>query len=223
MSDDMSKHPEVPHLVLGGARSGKSRHAEELLLTFPPPYVYLATAQALDDEMRQRVDEHQRRRGPRWQTIEAPLDLVARLQGLQGRGLPVLVDCLTLWLTNLLLQSPAAATPPGVGVDRLCEMIRAADYPLVLVSNEVGSGIVPENALARTFRDLAGRANQQAAAACAAVTLVVAGLPLVLKRTKPSGVDENVKSQNPKVKCLKSRQLAGSPFGGPVGGSCRGK
>ena len=185
MSVSWSEPTDVPHLILGGARSGKSQYAEKLLQRFSPPYVYLATAQVLDDEMRQRVDEHQRRRGPRWQTIEAPLDLVARLQGLQGRGLPVLVDCLTLWLTNLLLQSPAAATPPGVEVDRLCEMIRAADYPLVLVSNEVGSGIVPENALARAFRDLAGRTNQQVAAACAAVTLVVAGLPLGLKGKDP--------------------------------------
>jgi adenosylcobinamide kinase/adenosylcobinamide-phosphate guanylyltransferase len=181
MSAVKSELTEVPHLVLGGAKSGKSRHAEELLQRFPQPYVYLATAQALDDEMRLRIDEHQRRRGPHWQTIEAPLDLVAQLQDLQGMGSPVLIDCLTLWLTNLLLQSPAAATPPEVEVDRLCEVIRTVDYPLVLVSNEVGSGIVPENALARTFRDLAGRANQQAAAACAGVTLVVAGLPLVLK------------------------------------------
>jgi adenosylcobinamide kinase/adenosylcobinamide-phosphate guanylyltransferase len=181
LNDAKRELTDVPHLVLGGAKSGKSRHAEELLQWFPSPYVYLATAQPLDEEMRLRIDEHQRRRGPHWQTIEAPLDLVAQLQGLQGMGSPVLIDCLTLWLTNLLLQSPAAATPPEVEVERLCEVICSVDYPLVLVSNEVGSGIVPENALARTFRDLAGRANQQAAAACAGVTLVVAGIPLVLK------------------------------------------
>ena len=175
--------PEVPHLVLGGAKSGKSRHAEELLQRFPPPYVYLATAQALDDEMRLRIDEHRRRRGPHWQTIEAPLDLVDQLRNLQGKESPVLIDCLTLWLSNLLLQSPAAATPPEVEVGRLCEVIRTADYPLVLVSNEVGSGIVPVNAMARAYRDLAGKTNQQVAAACAGTTLVVAGLPVALKRS----------------------------------------
>jgi adenosylcobinamide kinase/adenosylcobinamide-phosphate guanylyltransferase len=177
--------PDIPHLVLGGARSGKSRYAEHLLQQFPPPYVYLATAQALDEEMRRRVGEHQRRRGPQWRTIEAPLDLVGQLQGLQGRGLAVLVDCLTLWLTNLMLQAPDPSTPIEAQVDRLCEVLRGADYPVVLVSNEVGGGIVPENALARAFRDLAGRTNQQVAAACAAVTLVVAGLPLVLKGRGP--------------------------------------
>jgi adenosylcobinamide kinase / adenosylcobinamide-phosphate guanylyltransferase len=185
MSAPGSEPRDVPHLILGGARSGKSHYAEKLLQRFSPPYVYLATAQALDDEMRLRIDEHQRRRGPLWRTMEAPLDLVAQLRGLQGKGLPVLVDCLTLWLTNLLLQRPAAATPPELEVDRLCEIIRAADYPLVLVSNEVGSGIVPENALARAFRDLAGHTNRQTAAACAAVTLVVAGIPLVLKAKTP--------------------------------------
>jgi adenosylcobinamide kinase/adenosylcobinamide-phosphate guanylyltransferase len=179
--------PDIPHLVLGGARSGKSHYAEQLLQRFPPPYVYLATAQALDKEMRRRIEEHQRRRGPQWRTVEAPLDLVGQLEGLQGRGLAVLVDCLTLWLTNLLLQSPDFSTQPATQVDRLCEVLRGADYPVVLVSNEVGGGIVPENALARAFRDLAGRTNQQVAAACAAVTLVVAGLPLVLKGKGPRG------------------------------------
>ncbi len=184
MSDLRLGLPDVPHLVLGGARSGKSCFAEELLQHFPRPYVYLATAQALDEEMRQRVAEHQRRRGAHWQTIEAPLNLVTHLEDLRGRALPVLVDCLTLWLTNLLLQSPEPPISPAKQVERLCDCIRAVDYPIVLVSNEVGAGIVPENALARAFRDLAGQANRQVAAACAGVTLVVAGLPRPLKGSR---------------------------------------
>ncbi len=177
---------DVPHLVVGGARSGKSRYAEELIKRFPPPYVYVATAQALDEEMRRRVEDHQSRRGTIWQTIEAPLELVEQLDGLRGKGLPVLVDCLTLWLTNLMLQSPEAVDTAALQVERLCDIIRAVDYPLVLVSNEVGSGIVPVNAMARAFRDLAGKTNQQVAAACAGATLVVAGLPVALKRSRRS-------------------------------------
>jgi adenosylcobinamide kinase / adenosylcobinamide-phosphate guanylyltransferase len=175
---------DIPHLVVGGARSGKSRHAEELIKRFPPPYVYVATAQALDEEMRQRVKDHQSRRGTIWQTIEAPLELVEQLDRTRGKGLPVLVDCLTLWLTNLMLQSPEALDTAALQVERLCNIIRAVDYPLVLVSNEVGSGIVPVNAMARAFRDLAGKTNQQVAAACAGATLVVAGLPVALKGSR---------------------------------------
>lgn len=187
MTDGLTDGPGVPHLVLGGARSGKSRFAEALIQRFPPPYVYMATAQALDDEMRDRIEGHQRRRGAQWQNLEVPLALVQHLEALQGKGRPVLVDCLTLWLSNLMLGSPDSRGPAGGEVARLCAAIGAADYPLVLVSNEVGAGIVPGNALARAFRDLAGRTNQQVAAACAAVTLVVAGLPLVLKESpKPS-------------------------------------
>jgi adenosylcobinamide kinase / adenosylcobinamide-phosphate guanylyltransferase len=183
MTEGFTGCPGVPHLVLGGAKSGKSCFAESLIQRFPSPYVYVATAQALDDEMRDRIKDHQRRRGALWQNIEVPLALVEHLHTLRGKGRPVLVDCLTLWLSNLMLESPSSHGPPAGEVDRLCAAIGAADYPLVLVSNEVGGGIVPENALARAFRDLAGRTNQQVAAACTAVTLVVAGLPLVLKES----------------------------------------
>lgn len=181
MSNGFTGLPSVPHLVLGGARSGKSRFAEELIQAFPPPYVYVATAQALDAEMCARVKDHQHRRGPLWQTMEVPLALVELLDDLRGQGRPVLVDCLTLWLTNLMLQPPDSNRQPATEIDRLCGAIRAADYPLVLVSNEVGGGIVPENPLARAFRDLAGRTNQQVAIVCVAATLMVAGLPLRLK------------------------------------------
>jgi adenosylcobinamide kinase / adenosylcobinamide-phosphate guanylyltransferase len=186
MTEESIELPSVPHLVLGGARSGKSAYAETLMAQYPAPYVYLATAQVLDAEMAERVSAHRKRRGPAWQTIEAPLDLIAHLNRLKGSGQAVLVDCLTLWLTNLILEPSALSTAAEEQVAELCGVIRSIDAPLVLVANEVGSGIVPENALARRFRDLAGRTNQQVAAACAGVTLVVAGLPLRLKGNPPA-------------------------------------
>jgi adenosylcobinamide kinase/adenosylcobinamide-phosphate guanylyltransferase len=133
----------------------------------------------LDEEMADRVRTHQERRVRSWETVESPLELVKTLCELRGRNRAVLVDCLTLWLTNLVLRTPEE--PPQGAVGDLVELIRVVDYPLFLVSNEVGGGIVPENALARGFRDLAGITNQRVAAACRAVTLVVAGLPLRLK------------------------------------------
>jgi adenosylcobinamide kinase/adenosylcobinamide-phosphate guanylyltransferase len=164
---------------LGGAKSGKSAYAEELVSACPGPHIYVATARVLDEEMEDRVQAHRKRRLLLWETIECPVELMRTLAEFQGRKQAVLVDCLTLWLTNLLLQTPAP--PPEAAVKDLVNFMRSVDYPLFLVSNEVGGGIVPDNALARRFRDLAGNANQQMAAVCRAVTLVVAGLPLRLK------------------------------------------
>lgn len=171
--------PRVPHLILGGARSGKSTYAESLISRLAPPYVYVATAQVLDAEMAQRVQKHQERRRRDWVTHECPLELPQLLQSLQGHHRPVLVDCLTLWLSNLLLQQGDSS--PEAAVEALARWIPSADYPLFFVSNEVGGGIVPENPLARRFRDLSGWTNQRMAMLCAGVTLVVAGLPLALK------------------------------------------
>ena len=157
--------------VLGGARSGKSRHAEALVTALPPPWRYVATAQAWDGEMRARIDAHRAQRVPGWQTVEAPVDLAAALD----TPLPVLVDCLTLWVSNLLL---ADWEPDWPG---LAATLDARAAPTVLVANEVGLGIVPDNALARRFRDLAGVLNQAVAAHANRVVLITAGLPLVLK------------------------------------------
>lgn len=168
-----------PHLVLGGARSGKSSYAETLITHFPAPYIYLATAEVLDEEMHQRVLKHQERRGADWQTVETPLDLTGTLRNLQGVKRAVLLDCLTLWLSNLLLHGNSINHETRI--DDLCSCIQEVSYPLVIVSNEVGAGIVPDNALARRFRDLAGFVNQRVAALCSSVTLVLAGLPLKLK------------------------------------------
>ncbi|MDY0039388.1 MAG: bifunctional adenosylcobinamide kinase/adenosylcobinamide-phosphate guanylyltransferase [Desulforhabdus sp.] len=175
--------PSTPLLVLGGAKSGKSVYAEQIVSMFPPPYCYIATAKVLDQEMSDRVREHRKRRASYWKTIESPLHLVEELRHLQGNGLPVLVDCITLWLSNLLL---AESSDPEPAVDGLINFLGAADYPLVIVSNEVGAGIVPENNLARRFRDLAGRTNQRMAAICRTVTLIVAGLPVRLKEESGS-------------------------------------
>jgi adenosylcobinamide kinase/adenosylcobinamide-phosphate guanylyltransferase len=128
--------------------------------------------------MELRIRLHKERRQDLWQTIESPIDLQAALENLNGLRKPVLVDCITLWLSNLLCS---ATTDAETAVDGLCDAIQIVDYPLVIVSNEVGGGIVPDNSLARKFRDLSGLANQKLARICASVFLVTAGLPLRLK------------------------------------------
>ncbi|HEX4507768.1 MAG TPA: bifunctional adenosylcobinamide kinase/adenosylcobinamide-phosphate guanylyltransferase [Alphaproteobacteria bacterium] len=162
-------------LILGGARSGKSRHAEEIVQALPPPWTYIASGQALDDEMRERIAEHRRRRGEGWHTIEAPLDLTAAL--MQAGNTPVLVDCLTLWLTNLMLGDHDLADATVTLENALAR--RTAQT--VLVSNEVGLGLVPETPLGRAFRDEAGRLNQRIAATAGRVLFMVAGLPMTVK------------------------------------------
>lgn len=165
-------------LVLGGARSGKSRRAQALAEAAPVDRrVFIATAQAFDAEMRERIDRHRADRDARWRTVEAPLDLAAAIAAADAPGALLLVDCLTLWTSNLLL----ADQPLDPALDALCAALAAARGRVVLVSNEVGWGIVPDNALARRFRDLAGIVNQRVAAAADRVELVVAGLPMVLK------------------------------------------
>ncbi|RVU16696.1 bifunctional adenosylcobinamide kinase/adenosylcobinamide-phosphate guanylyltransferase [Methylobacterium oryzihabitans] len=163
-------------LVLGGARSGKSAHAEALIERSPGPWTYIATAQAFDDEMRERIALHRARRPAGWETIDAPNDLAGAVAALPP-GRPALVDCLTLWLTNVMLAE-SDLSAEAAALEAACA---AAPGPLVLVSNEVGLGIVPDNALARRFRDEAGRLNQRLAARADRVVMIVAGLPLTLK------------------------------------------
>ena len=166
-------------LVLGGAASGKSRFAQQLAERQPGSLLYVATALAGDDEMAERIARHRQARGERWRTLEAPLDLTVVVPAATGHS-AVLVECVTLWLTNLLLagESPAAVWP---AVEVFLKVLAGLPAPLILVSNEVGQGIVPEHALARTFRDLAGQVNQRLAARADSVWLVTAGLPLQLK------------------------------------------
>jgi adenosylcobinamide kinase/adenosylcobinamide-phosphate guanylyltransferase len=160
--------------VLGGARSGKSSYAERMITALPPPWVYCATGEALDSEMHERIAHHRARRGPGWQTIEEPLGIAPLIQSSTS---PVLVDCLTLWLTNLMLAQQDFETETA----KLIAAAHAAQAPAVFVSNEVGLGIVPDNALAREFRDSAGRLNQTMAAVASRVVFMIAGLPMVLK------------------------------------------
>lgn len=169
-------------LVLGGARSGKSRHAEQLIESalsneHYDSATYLATAQALDDEMKARIAEHRQRRGPAWQTVEEPLDLVDALTANAALARPILVDCLTLWLGNLT----GAGRDIDVETAALAARLKDIAAPVVLVSNEVGLGIVPDNAVARAFRDQAGRLNEAVADVADRVLFVAAGLPLILK------------------------------------------
>lgn len=167
-------------LVTGGARCGKSRVAEGLAGRFGAPLGYIATAAAGDDEMAARIARHRERRGPDWQTMEEPLDLCGVIRGHDGFFRALLVDCVTLWLTNLLLtyDDPSRVLSE---VERLVVLFQEVQTPLVLVSNEVGMGIVPENRLAREFRDLAGEANQMIATVADEVYVVISGIPLKLK------------------------------------------
>lgn len=162
--------------ILGGARSGKSSHAEMLATANPSPWTYIATAQAYDDEMRERIALHRSRRGEGWVTVDAPLDLAGAIAALPDRE-PVLIDCLTLWLTNHML----AEHDVEAECRRLADLLSRPRGPWFVVSNEVGLGIVPDNALARRFRDAAGRLNQQVAAIADSVLMMVAGLPLKVK------------------------------------------
>ena len=164
-------------LVLGGARSGKSRYAERLVESQPGACLYLATSEAGDAEMAARIREHRARRGPRWETVEEPLDLVGALGRLATPEGAVLVDCLTLWLSNLM----GAERDVPEECARLVESLRGLAGPVVFVSNEVGLGIHPANALARRFVDHAGRLHQDLGAAAERVVFMAAGLPLQLK------------------------------------------
>ena len=166
-------------LVLGGARSGKSSFAEQLVEASGLERVYLATATAEDDEMRSRIAHHRERRGNGWMTVEEPLALVDALTRKATRGRAVLVDCLTLWLSNLMFSG----RDPDVEARRLTRFLGVARYPIIFVSNEVGLGLVPETPLGRSFRDAQGRLNQIIAAAVPDVVFIAAGLPLWLKRS----------------------------------------
>lgn len=173
----MTDTPTGAVLVLGGARSGKSAFAERLVTDTGLSRHYLATGRAWDDEMAERIAHHRAARGGGWQTHEEPLALVERLAALDEPGNVVLVDCLTLWVTNLMMEERAMADEFA----RLAAYVPRARAKLVLVSNEVGLGIVPENRMAREFRDHAGRLHQSIAAAAEDVYFVAAGLPLKMK------------------------------------------
>lgn len=164
-------------LVLGGARSGKSAFAEQLVEQCGLEAVYVATGRSFDEEMRQRIDHHQQRRESIWKTIEEPLDLVGALRAHASPKKAILIDCLTIWVTNLMID----ACDVEAESNELCAYLGIHKGAVVLVSNEVGLGIVPENKMARDFRDHAGRLHQMIGAVADEVYFVAAGLPLKMK------------------------------------------
>jgi adenosylcobinamide kinase / adenosylcobinamide-phosphate guanylyltransferase len=164
-------------LVLGGARSGKSRYAQSWMEAMPGTLAFIATAQAFDAEMAERIARHRMDRGPRWRAFEAPIALPEAIGEAARSADAILVDCLTLWLSNLML----ADRDLDAAGDALCRSVSECPQPIAFVANEVGHGIVPGNALARSFRDAAGWLNQKVAASANQVVLVTAGLPLRLK------------------------------------------
>jgi len=176
MTDPNAAGQGLVTLVLGGARSGKSRYAEWLIGTYPKPWVYVATAQARDDEMAERIAAHRARRDLGWQTVEAPHAIAEAIEAATA-GSAILVDCLTLWLSNLMEGDFDVAAQTA----RLQQALSRRVGPVVLVSNEVGLGIVPDNALVRRFRDLQGTLNQTLAARSSRVIMMVAGIPVAVK------------------------------------------
>ncbi len=172
-------------LVLGGCRSGKSSHALQLAEGLGQRRVFVATCVPHDDEMQARVDRHRQERSDTWNTLEIPVDLADAITAHGPAADVMLVDCLTLWLSNLLMQTQDVSQIRR-HIDGLAEAVKSAPCAVILVSNEVGAGIVPENRLARLYRDLAGWTNQAVAAACDRVVWTVAGIPVTIKPPLPN-------------------------------------
>jgi adenosylcobinamide kinase / adenosylcobinamide-phosphate guanylyltransferase len=170
-------------LITGGARSGKSQYAEHRAIEMGGKRLYIATAEAKDEEMAQRIAEHRKQRGNQWRTIEEPLELTQALLAQRGKTDCALVDCLTLWISNLLIGRDEHYASEKV--EELVEKLPELNFHLVFVTNEVGWGIVPDNRLARKFRDLAGWTNQRIAQAANEVILMVSGMPMIAKKGAP--------------------------------------
>jgi adenosylcobinamide kinase / adenosylcobinamide-phosphate guanylyltransferase len=168
-------------LVTGGARSGKSRFAERLAEGYQPLRGYLATGQAGDAEMAERIARHRGRRGSEWETVEEPIDVAEAILAHDSRYNVLLLDCITLWMSNLLFMEDGGAAAALSRVAAFTEIFPRLKTPLIMVTNEVGMGIVPEHPLARAFRDLAGEANELIAAKADEVYVTISGLPLKLK------------------------------------------
>jgi adenosylcobinamide kinase/adenosylcobinamide-phosphate guanylyltransferase len=169
-------------LITGPVRSGKTRLAIQWAAAFPPPRAYIATAPAMDEEMAERIHRHQQDRGEAFQTLEEPLALASLLQKIPGQFSILIIDCLTLWMSNLLGHGEGAAADFTGQVHTFLQLIKTYPDPLLLIGNEVGWGIVPENPLARRYRDEIGRLHQEIGRMADQVILMVAGIPLVIKK-----------------------------------------
>ncbi|HVO38531.1 MAG TPA: bifunctional adenosylcobinamide kinase/adenosylcobinamide-phosphate guanylyltransferase [Spirochaetia bacterium] len=175
-------------LITGGSRSGKSGFALQQASTMPHPRVFLATAQAADDEMRGRIEAHKRSRPPEWGLVEEPLEVTRALTRTLERAGTVIVDCVTLWVSNLILADETLGEKEVADrAEELAVIASESPAPVIVVTNEVGSGVVPDNALARRFRDCAGRANQVLARWAAEVHLMVSGIPMTIRKGKEQG------------------------------------
>lgn len=163
------------HFILGGAKSGKSQYAEAQIATYPQPWIYLATGQAWDDEMKSKIIEHQQRRGTGWVTIEEPIEIAKYLS--QTNESPILIDCLTLWLTNLMMDNRKIQDE----TQKLIGSLQSHQGDIFIVSNEVGQGIVPADPMTRDFRNYAGKLHQEIAKIADKFTFIVAGYPIQMK------------------------------------------
>ncbi len=170
--------------VLGGARSGKSRFALDLCNVQEKRCIFLATAQALDQEMKARIEHHQAERGDKWQTIEEPIDVATAVHALDGRDTVILIDCMTLWLNNLFMKYGEELETIDQAIEDLIQILMHIQGIVVIVSNEVGMGIVPEDRLSRRYRDALGYLNQQLTCLAKEVVFILAGIPLVVKRDR---------------------------------------
>ncbi len=166
-------------LILGGARSGKSNYAQQLAEQTGLQVIYIATATPGDEEMRLRIERHQQDRPASWQLVEEPIDLVSALESYHHDKVCVLVDCLTLWLSNQIMNDDSKV---AMAIDELVEMISQLELTLIMVSNEVGMGVVPMGEISRQFVDESGRMHQNLAQICDQVVMVIAGLPQILKK-----------------------------------------
>lgn len=176
----MTPPPSKNLFVLGGARSGKSRYAQARAEAFTGACIFIATAQAFDVEMSDRIAQHRADRGTRWSTVEAPVDVAGAIAAHDAHDTVLLIDCLTLWASNLMFEERDIRSE----TERLVAVIRTVRSPLIFVANEVGLGIVPDNVLARRFRDIAGSINQAVAAASDEAVMMFAGLPMWLKNSR---------------------------------------
>ena len=167
-------------LITGGCRSGKSRYALGYANQHFSKKLYLATCEALDEEMIQRIEHHKKMRGPDWQTVEEPIEIVDKINEYGDKVEAILLDCITLWLSNLLMRQDSDAKIMDE-VDRFIKTVKQNEISFIIVSNEVGMGIVPADSLGRRFRDLQGMANQKIAEAAGTVILMISGIPMILK------------------------------------------